>query len=177
MSVANGAQVFPGEVRQFGFVVPDLEKAIEQWVTLGVAPWLVLRELPMTGCLYRGVGSEPVISVALANTGDMQIELIQQHGDTPSIYREFLASTGGGFNQVAYWVEDFDTVRTDALDAGWSEVWSGGSGDIRFAYFEHRDAPVPIVEVMEINDSNRSMGETIRAAAAAWEPGHPILIE
>ena len=170
------AGVFPGGIRQFGFIVADLDAAIAQWVALGVAPWLVMRDMPMNGCLYRGELSEPTISMALSNAGDMQIELIQQHGDTPSIYQEFMAATGGGLNQVAYWVEDFSAVSAAAVEAGWTEVWSGDSGDTRFAYFEHPTAPVAIVELMELNDMTRAMGPMLEAAAAAWTPGQPILL-
>jgi catechol 2,3-dioxygenase-like lactoylglutathione lyase family enzyme len=168
--------VFPGGIRQLGFIVPNLEAALEQWTALGVAPWLVVRKLTMAGCHYRGVLSEPVISLALANAGDMQFELIQQHDETPSIYREFLEATGGGFNQVAYWVEDVDAVRDGALEAGWSEVWSGESGGTKFIYLEHPDAPVAIVELMELNVTTNAMADAIRQAAATWSPGQPVII-
>jgi hypothetical protein len=176
MDTDSIAGVFPGGIRQFGFIVDDLDVAIEQWAALGVAPWMVVRDLPMQGCIYRGELSEPVISLALSNAGDMQVELIQQLDDTPSIYKEFLDSTGGGFNQVAYWVEDFDQVRGDALASGWTEVWSGDSGGTRFAYYEHPQSPVTIVEVMELGAASAPMGEMIRQAAAAWEPGQPIVM-
>jgi Glyoxalase/Bleomycin resistance protein/Dioxygenase superfamily len=177
MSSESSASVFPGRIRQFGFIIPDLDAAIAQWVDLGVAPWLVVPEIHMEGCWYRGERSDPVISIAFSNSGDMQIELIQQHDETPSIYREFLVATGGGFNQIAYWVEDVDAVRADAVAAGWSEVWRGdGSGQVQFSYLEHPTSPVPIVELSELNDATRSMGDTVRAAAAAWAPGQPILM-
>ncbi len=177
MGIEHGAGVFPGGIRQIGFVVPDIDGALAQWVDLGVAPWLVMRDHPMEGCRYRGEPSEPVISLALSNTGDMQIELIQQQDDTPSIYQEFLVATGGGFNQVAYWVEDFDAVRAAAIADGWSEVWCGDSGSqTKFSYVERPGSPVTIVELMELNDMTREMGDTIRAAAAAWTPGQPVLM-
>ena len=167
--------VFPGPIRQFGFIVPDLDAAIGQWVCLGVAPWLVLREMVMEGCRYRGELSEPTISIALANSGALQIELIQQHDGTASIYREFMDATGGGINQVAYWVEDVPAVRDAALAVGWAEVWSGdGGGQTPFSYLEHPSSPFAVVELMELNDSTRSMGEAVRAAAEAWTPGQPI---
>jgi hypothetical protein len=53
----------------------------------------------MEGCQYRRELSEPVISIASANFGDMQKVLIQQQ--TPSIYQELMTATGGGLNQVA----------------------------------------------------------------------------
>jgi len=166
--------IFPGGVRQFGFFVADLDAAIARWADLGVAPWFVMREVAMTGCHYRGQLSEPVISIALANNGDMQVELVQQHDDTPSIYKEFMDATGGGFNQVAYWVKDIDTVLGAALAAGWTEVWCGAAG-ARFSYLEHPDSPVPIVELVEDNDISRPMNAAVRAAADAWRPGEPVI--
>ena len=169
--------MFPGPIRQFGFIVADLDEAIEQWVGLGVAPWTVVRDLTMEGCRYRGARSEPVISLALANSGEMQIELIQQLDDTPSIYREFADRATSTFHQVAYWPEDFTGTRDAAIAAGWTEVWSGdGGGVTQFCYLEHADSPATIVELMELNDSTRAMGEGIRDAAAAWVPGQPTIL-
>jgi Glyoxalase/Bleomycin resistance protein/Dioxygenase superfamily len=173
----NAIDVFPGGIRQLGFVIPDLDAAITQWVSLGVAPWLVVRDLRMEGCRYRGELSEPLISLALSNAGDMQVELIQQQDETPSIYREFLVATGGGLNQVAYWVEDVKPVRAAAIDAGWVEVWSSMDGSQpEFSYLEHSQSPVPIVELMELNEATRSIGDAIRESAAAWKPGQPVFM-
>jgi hypothetical protein len=169
--------VFPGPIRQFGFIVSDLDAAIAQWVGVGVAPWLVMRELPMEGCRYRGEQSEPVISLALANSGEMQIELIEQHGETPSIYREFLERAGTGFHQIAYWPDDVGAVVAAAVADGWTEVWSGDAGGTtRFSYLERADSPATVVELMELNDQTRAMGAKIRDAAAAWAPGQPTII-
>lgn len=170
------ASVFPGGARQFGFIVPDLDKAISGWVSLGVAPWFVTREITMAGCRYRGDLAEPVISIAVANAGDMQIELIVQHDDTPSIYKEFLDTTGGGFNQVAYWVTDVDAARGAAVAAGWTEVWAGDLG-VKFSYLEHPDSPVAIVELTEDSELTRSGNDAIRAAAEGWTPDQPAVAQ
>jgi hypothetical protein len=39
----------------------------------------------------------------MANSGDMQIELIQQRCGTPSMYRDFLQSSGEGLQHWAAW--------------------------------------------------------------------------
>lgn len=49
-----------------------------------------------------------IASIALANSGPLQIELIQQRNDAPSMYRDFLAEGHEGLQYVAYWTEDFD---------------------------------------------------------------------
>jgi Glyoxalase/Bleomycin resistance protein/Dioxygenase superfamily len=170
----EGVSVFPGRVRQLGFIVPDLEAAMAQWTNLGVAPWFVIRETRMVDCRYRGELAEPVISIAVANSGDLQIELIQQHDDTRSIYTEFMEATGGGFHQIAYWVRDVDAVRDAATAAGWTEVWCGDPG-AKFSYLEHPDSPVTVVELTEDNELTHSLNEAVRAAAETWKPGEPLV--
>jgi len=99
----------------------------------------------------------------------MQIELIQQHGDTPSIYREFVDAHGEGFHQLAYWPTDFDGVMERAEAAGWPVVWAGEVGDVRFAYFEVDPTISTIIEITTYNDSTRGMAEMVEGAARDWD--------
>ena len=65
-----------------------------------------MRDLPVRA-LYRGEPCEMTMSLAMANSGEMQVELIHQLDDTPSIFTEFLASNGPGYHQLAYWTDGF----------------------------------------------------------------------
>jgi hypothetical protein len=163
-------EVLPGAVRQIGYVVRDLEDAIDEWLALGVGPWLTLLDQHLVGCVHRGNPSEPTISMAFANSGDLQVELIQQLDGTPSIYTEFTDAGREGFHQLAWWAEDYDNVASKAHAAGWDEVWSGdGNGAARFAYFEGAALPATVVEVMELNDSTRWLADSVRTAADEWD--------
>ncbi len=119
--------VLPGPIRQIGYVVTDLDRAIARWLELGVGPWFVLRGLPMHAN-YRGEPCETTLSIAWSNSGELQIELIQQQDDTPSIFTEFLTAHGPGFHQLAYWTTDFEDTMREVEKAGWPVVWSGGEG-------------------------------------------------
>jgi hypothetical protein len=77
--------VLPGPIRQIGYVVADLDRAMQSWVELGVAPWFVIRGLPMRA-IYRGEPCETTLSLALSNSGDLQVELIKQEDDAASIF-------------------------------------------------------------------------------------------
>jgi catechol 2,3-dioxygenase-like lactoylglutathione lyase family enzyme len=165
----DARHVLDGPVRQVGFVVPDLDAALQSWCSLGIGPWFTVREIEQTGCRYRGELCEPTLSIAFANSGPLQLELIQQHGDEPSIYREFLDAGREGFHQLAWWAADFDAVTKKADAAGWPAVFSGGSGDVRFVYFELDTAISTVVEVMELNDVSRGMAELVADAAATWD--------
>src|SRR6478735_1888544 len=156
---------FPGPIRQFAYVVTDIDESMSRWASVGVGPWFVMRSMPMPGTTYRGEISEPIITMALSNSGDMQIELIQQHNNAPSIYREFLDVGRSGMHHVAYWSEDFDGTMARANAAGYRTAQIGRSAGTGFAYVDGGPA-ADFLEVMELNDLTRGMMGLIRDAAA-----------
>jgi hypothetical protein len=162
-------EVLEGPIRQIGYIVRDLDAAMQRWCALGVGPWFTIRNLVQTDCRYRGQPSEPTVSLALSNSGPMQIELIQVHDDAPSIYREFVDAHGEGFHQYAFWPTDFDGVIERAEAAGWPVVFSGTGGAVKFAYLEVDPLISTIIEVMELNDTSRGMAELVAGAARDWD--------
>ncbi|XCI61932.1 glyoxalase [Mycolicibacterium parafortuitum] len=164
----------PGVIRQIGYVVTDLDRALDGWVCLGVGPWFVIRNLEQR-VTYRGVPCEITLSLALANSGDMQVEVICQHDDTPSVFTEFLAARGPGFHQLAYWTEDFESTMAGLAETGWPVVWSGGEDvGTRFAYLEPPGGPAAAIEIMELTDATSGMATFLRDAAASWDGTDPI---
>lgn len=80
-----------GPIRQNGYVVRDIRAAMDHWIhVVGVGPWFFVERVKTDWFRHRGADSPMTMSVALANSGDLQIELIQQTNDAPSLYREFL---------------------------------------------------------------------------------------
>src|SRR5512134_1649331 len=111
-----------GTIRQIAFVVRDLERALGYWTeTLGIGPFFVLREITPDTFRYRGEPSPaPTMTIAFANSGDMQIELIRQHDDRPSAYRDFLASGREGLQHVSSWLTraEYDATFARMTAAG-----------------------------------------------------------
>ncbi len=166
--------VVPGPVRQMGYVVTDLDQAMAGWLELGVGPWFVMRGMALQAD-YRGEPCEITLSLAFANSGEMQIELIQQMDASPSIFTEFLASHGPGLHQLAYWATDF-AATMDAIErAGWPVVWSGGEGyGVRFAYVEPPNAPAAVIEISELTEATAANAVFIHDAAAEWDGTNPV---
>ena len=101
-----------GPMRQVGIVVRDIEKAMRHWVEVcGVGPWFYAEQLPVTQFRYKGRVYDIKMSVALANSGDVQLELIQQRCDSPSLYRDFLAAGHEGMQHWSSWPEDYQQKR------------------------------------------------------------------
>jgi Glyoxalase/Bleomycin resistance protein/Dioxygenase superfamily len=95
---------FFGEIRQVAYLVPDIEAAMDYWArVLGVGPWYYNPKVPIVNYTYRGDRYEPHNSVALANAGGLQIELVQTRNDVPSMYRDFLRAGLKGVQHFAYW--------------------------------------------------------------------------
>lgn len=102
-----------GVIRQIAFVVRDIDKAMDYWTqTLGVGPFFIKRHIQFVDFIYRGASTtSPVVSIALANSGYLQIELIQQHDAAPSIYREFLIAGQEGIQHVSAWMTHQDFMN------------------------------------------------------------------
>lgn len=165
--------ILPGVVRQIGYVVTDLDAVIEGWVAMGIGPWFVMRGLQQN-VTYRGEPCSVTLSLAWANSGDMQIELINQTDDTPSIYTEFLEIHGEGFNQLCWWTDDFDATMAAVADAGWPVVWAGGEDQgQRYAYVEPPTGAA-IAEITARTDALVGMAELVRSAAVDWDGRDPI---
>jgi hypothetical protein len=176
MNLSQGSKPLPGNVRQYGYVVPNIDRAMAAWVGLGVGPWYVIRKQTQSG-LYRGEPCEVTLSIAFANSGDLQIELIQQADDTPSIYTEFLAAGGADVHQLAWWTDDFEASLKAVEATGWPVVWSGGGegGSTRYAYLElPAGAPAAVVELMELTPAIVGLGRLVREAAKDWDGTDPI---
>jgi hypothetical protein len=65
--------------------------------------------------MYRGKPCEVDMSVALANSGAMQIELIWQKNAAPSIYKDFLDAGRTGLQHVGFFVDDIEATLISLL--------------------------------------------------------------
>jgi catechol 2,3-dioxygenase-like lactoylglutathione lyase family enzyme len=165
-----------GPIRQNGYVVRDIEAALAYWTEVaGVGPFWYIDRVPIEHFHYRGEPSDIEVSIALGNTGPLQIELIQQRNDAPSMYRDFLAAGHEGLQHVAYWTDHFERDLERARAAGFRVAQSGEIGENgRFVYFESRGHPGSVIELSEINGTKGAFFARIAEAAAAWDGSDPI---
>ena len=160
--------VLPGAIRQVSYVVRDVDATIAKWIDLGIGPWFVLRGVRQKGGRFRGEPAEPLLTLAFANSGPLQIELVQQEDDIPSCYLEFLDAGREGFHHVSFWAEDFDSAWATAAAQPWELVQSG---EARSGYFDTGGVTSTIVEVSEMTDRWRWIADLVREAAETWD-GH-----
>lgn len=172
-----------GELRQIAFVVRDIDAAMHYWShTLGVGPFFIKRRIRFADYVYRGQAMDsPEVSIALANSGAMQIELIQQHDEQPSIYREFLQRGYEGLQHMAAWSTSSEMQqRREALLAQGYELAQEcviPSSGVKLAYFDTEAGPggfiFELADLLEPSQLPRI--ENIRQAAQAWDGRNPVV--
>lgn len=168
-----------GPLRQNGFVVRDIRRAMRHWTeVMGIGPFYYVAEQPLHHFSYRGSPSAPRISVALAQSGGVQIELIQQRNDAPSAFRDFLDAGREGLQHVAFWTEDFDAELSRARARGLEVLQAGRSGsgapDERFVYFSAEAHPGTVIELSEIRGRKGELFRAVAAAARDWDGADPV---
>ena len=168
--------VFFGEIRQLGYVVPDIVAAMDYWSrVLGVGPFFYAERVPVVNFTYRGEPSSPITSVALANSGPVQVELIQQRNDAPTMYRDFVQAKGSGLQHVAYWTQNFDSDMARLAERGFKVGMGGEVGARgRFVYFETEYHPGAVIELSEVEGPKGKMFDLIRNAAVGWDGSDPV---
>lgn len=167
-----------GAARQVGYVVRDIERAMVHWTRLGVGPWFYKEDVISTEFRYYGKPSRlPKLSIALANSGDLQIELIQQRDDAPTLYLDTLRRNGECAQHVAYWTMDrFDDICRQMVERGYVEGHAGrmGANRGRFAYFVHAELPSAMFEISEGTGGKAEYFDRVRQAARDWDGSEPI---
>lgn len=164
------------EFKQVGIVVPDIKKAMQQWIdNCGVGPWFYAEKVQLLEVTYNGKKADIPFAAALANSGDVQLELIQPLDDTPSIYKEFLDEVPrGGMQHWSSWPYDYDAAYKKALESGLTVAQEGRSASGRFVYFRNDIHPGAMVEMAEYNDVRQRAFGQVREAAKNWDGKDPI---
>ena len=157
---------------QTGWVVTDLDDAVKRWVSMGVGPFFVLRQVTADPF---SIGGEPAIldiAVGLAQAGGIQIELIQPNDDRPSPYREtYLA--GGGFHHFAARVDNLTSALEERRSHG-AVVAQGTSMDMSFAYLDTRPSMGCMTELMEVGPQVDGLFKMIGDASVDWDGSEPV---
>lgn len=159
-----------GPIQHIGYVVSDLDSTIRAWQqAVGVGPFVVFRGMnPFHRLKYRGKPSENiVISVAFARSGAYQIELIQQHNNTPSIYTEALAASNHGPHHYAFVTSEYDAACKHARGIGMEAILETGDvGTERMTYFGFAGIGGFIAELIELSPATRENDENIASLLA-----------
>jgi len=163
----------PGGIMQVAFIVPDLKTALTQYsAQLSCGPWFVFEHFPLNNYHHRGKPSELDIDIAMAYSGSMCFELIQQNCDNDSVYREVQQTKGWGFHHWAVASMDFDADVEQYTAKGSELALYGEAGPgARAGYMDTTNVLPGMIELIEINDNVEALFKEMHDQAAGWD-GH-----
>lgn len=160
-----------GPVMQNGFVVRDLDAAIDHWVrVMNVGPFFLFDHIAFKESWFRGQPVELDLTVAIAYSGEIQIELIHQHNDTPSIYTDFTHRGLYGLQHMGVMTESVAEHLARLQPLGIHPVQHGETAaGARFAYLDTDVIPGFMIELIEASPMMVGAFRMIYDAAQSWD--------
>ena len=165
-----------GDVMQMAYVPADFESALKFWTkTIGAGPFFSIEHVKLGRTLYLGQPSEVDFSMMLGYWGDMQIELIRQHNDTPSIFKAWRDSRNEGLHHVCVLVDDMNAARELCGRAGVSiaqEAIVPGGGEV--IYVDTGARLGSLLEILQPAPGTREFFKMMREAHRTWDGRDPV---
>jgi glyoxalase/bleomycin resistance protein/dioxygenase superfamily protein len=159
---------------QLGFVVDDLFAAAARWAEVfRVGPFHVMPRRE-SSCTFRGEPCTVDLQVAVAQAGPVQIELIREHSDGPSVFEGFRGARAG-FHQLCTLTFDFDTTVGHYRSLGFEVVCELGR-DQRVVFIDTFDEFGLYTEVVEATDAFVAAVGGISRTCAEWDGTDPVRI-
>ncbi len=147
-----------------------------RWVNeLGVGPFFLTDYQPGTfeDITYHGEPADLAMKVAIAQAGNVQIELIEPQTERCA-YRDSVPKGQMGFHHMCVWTLDFAADHKYMTDLGYAAANTGKVGAVEFAYFDTRPLTGCMLEVVTKNEGTVARFEEFAAAAIDWDGKDPI---
>lgn len=162
---------------QYAYHVADLDSAIHRWhATTGLGPFLLRRHIPLEDVKYRGEPTTLDISAAMVQSGEMQIELIQQHCNSPSTFRDMFTAEQDGLHHLAVAPTDREAMlehyRSQGLKVATSFMTKAGGGA---DYVDARPVLGHMIEVYVVSERIVDLYRKVAEAAENWDGGEVVI--
>jgi hypothetical protein len=160
---------------QICWIVPDIKVAIDHWLqSTGTGPWFTFEKMTIDEAQYRGKPVELELSVAIAQAGDIQIELVQQRTDGPSAYRDLVPAGKTGMHHMALYCNDYDADFAAYTESGAAAAFTGKVFGNRVAYMDTSATVGYMVELIEGSEGCEQIFAQVREASKNWDGKDPI---
>ena len=161
-----------GKIAQIGYVVRDIDAAMDNWVRHGVGPWFYVDRVQTDFFRYRGVDSDMQMSVALANSGDVQLELIKLQRcpvDVQGLPRRRTRRNATHRLLVRRLPEPPRQRSRKRVRDRAGRQYRRSTG--RFAYLDTEVEQGTVIELSDISGPKGQLFQYIRDVAASWDGG------
>lgn len=173
---AQGSLAALGPIMQLSYCPADYDAALAYWIGMGAGPFFEMAHVRLDNLKFRGQPSAIDFSMALGYLGDIQIELIRQHNDAPSMYTEWRSEGREGVQHMCVLVDDIDAARRRVADVGGTVVQEGTLPDGQGAviYVDIGGGPGTVMEYLQIGAAGHAGFAMMRDAHRTWDGSDPI---
>jgi hypothetical protein len=163
-------------VFQVAYTVADIEASALVWTQrLGIGPWFVRGPFIPQRATYRGAPTALSMSVARTFSGETMIELVAQHDDAPSVFRELVERRGHGFHHWAIGTRDLEGTLAEYAAQGYEVAFTDELPTGASIRYVDTSADLPgMIEVVGLSDAQEAAFARMRDAAAAWDGRDPL---
>jgi hypothetical protein len=162
-------------VRQLAYVVRDMDSALKYWTeVLKTGPFFLIEHCALEDQVYRGAPANADVSIALANSGDLQIELIYCEDDSPSVYKEFLDAGREGVHHFGMMPVNYEETCAQYRKLGHAAAFECKVGGAPLTYFDTVDSIGHFIELWDNSETFKEMFLMVEDAAKGWDGSDPI---
>ena len=156
---------------QIAYHVPDPERAAREFsIKFGWGPFFLLEHIPLSQCLYRGAPASFDHSSAYGQAGELMIELITQHDDSPSVLRDLFAGDQVGVHHIAQFVPELEVALERSRAAGSAVALDARTTTgTRFAMIDESRDLGHMIELYESSADLARFYRFVKRAAEGWD--------
>lgn len=139
-------------ITQIGILTDDIQRSKSIWekfLSLPPQPVTESEDYDKTGAVYRGGPLHGRIRQVCFAFGNIELELIQPIGDTPSYWLECLTDKGYGIHHISFAVKNMEECIHEGELLGLTLTQKGEFPGGRYAYLDGLDSMHIVMELLE----------------------------
>lgn len=164
-----------GPVVQIALHAPHIEREALSWVRRGAGPFFLLEHVPLARCLYRGAPTTFDHSSAYGQCGEIMLELIHQHDDSPSPVRDMFDRSTSGTHHAAVFVDNLVSAASRAKACGFAIALDATTTTgVRFLMADARAETGAMLELYEPSTALLKFYAFVRAKSQGFTGADPL---
>ena len=164
-----------GPVHHYGYVVDNLEKAIDHAIeTLGAGPFFRIDHVPLDSMKSDGAPATFDHSSAFGECGDTLLELMEIHTAEPAAVEEGFALPRPQLHHIAFVVPSLEDGIETLAQAGIPAYLEATLGAIHFTYHDGSGTFGHDVELHQDSPDFQGFWTNIRGSNAGWDGSDPV---
>jgi hypothetical protein len=162
-----------GPYMQIAYMTTDLNRAVQKWTSQkGVGPFVIAEHIKFEFVEFEGRSTRIDVSLAFAFSGNMQVELIIQHNDAPSVFKNSDVLTP---HHLGVLTPNIKADRQTLERAGWwlrQHSISKAGTEVMFFSDASGDE---LIELIASNPDMLRRQEAMRTAASNWNGSDQLI--